>query len=95
MEPSIECSYCFQLGHSSTFCHVLQSKPLLTFAPRRPKRSDSPVMNRNKEKPGPLLIDIPEDVNFPTHSEVPHLPHISSSRGRRLTYTSSLFNKNK
>lgn len=97
-----ECSYCFDLGHTSSTCRVLSSKPLLTYAPRRP--SDKLRRERAQAQaqaefslarplPMPLEIAIPleDDTIFPlSASEVPKLPRISAHRGRRLTYTGSL-----
>jgi hypothetical protein len=93
-----ECSYCFNFDHTCSACPVLNSKPLLTWAPRRPKsnilRSRAQAeFATARPLPQPLQLEIPleDETLFPSSaSKVPSLPRISAHRERRLTYTGSL-----
>lgn len=90
-----ECSYCFEFNHTSAACPVLNSAPLLTWAPRRPtnnivRAKAEAEFSTARPLPKPLQLEIPlEEETFVT-SNVPSLPRISAHRDRRLTYTGSL-----
>jgi hypothetical protein len=93
-----ECSYCFEYNHTCAACPVLNSAPLLTWAPRRPtnnivRAKAQAEFATARPLPKPLQLEIPleDETLFPSSaSKVPSLPRISAHRERRLTYTGSL-----
>lgn len=97
MNPQ-ECSYCFQDNHFCSSCPILNSAPLLTWAPRRPtnnivRAKAQAELATARPLPQPLRLEIllEDEALFPASlSQVPTLPRISAHRERRLTYTGSL-----